>query len=186
MQKNLFQIIKENLKRTYAFNRLMRKHFYSLLFLFALNIGFILYAASAPREPSLQIFIAIWLVSAVILIKLFYTLYSENNAVNLPLDFDCEVKIRSAPLHEIKAPLTFIGNIHMRGFSCRIYIYSDEIMVRFHKRCLIIKNSKQVEINKFLFGYLAEFKIDEKFVQCSLNRQKAELLEEWLKNHKSV
>lgn len=179
MQKNLFQIIKENLKRTYSFNCMMKKHFYSLLFLFALNIGFILYAASAPREPNLQIFIALWLFSAAVLIKLFYTLYTENNAENLPLDFTYETKIRSTPLHKIKAPITFIGHMHLRGFSGKIYIYNDEIMVCFRKRCLLIKNPEQIEINKFLFSYLVDFKVDNKFVQCSLNRQKAELLKNW-------
>lgn len=186
MPKSFFTLIKENTKRAYGFNRMVKKHFVSVLFLFALNVGFILHAASSPREPSLQIFLAIWLISAFVLIRIFYVIYSENNAANLPLDYSYEAKMRSAPLHEIKAPITFIGHIHMRGFFGRIYLYADEIIVRFHKRCLIVKNSEQVEINKFLFHYLAEFKIDDKFVQFSLNKNKVELLENWLKNKKNA
>ena len=71
----------------------------------------------------------------------------------------------------------------MRGFYGRIYVYPDEIIIRFLKKCLIVKNPQNVKVQKFLFRYLADFAVDDKFVQCSLNSENAMLLEEWLKKH---
>ena len=181
MANKIFEIIKENTKRMYAFNREMKKHLYELLFIFCVNAGFILYASTAPEKFSLKIFIALWLVSAIILIRIFRALYRENINKNLPCDFDYEYKIRKAPMHEIRTAVTFIGHIHMRGFYSSMYIYPDEIIIRFLKKCLIVKNPQEIKVQKFLFRYLADFAVDDKFVQCSLNSEKALLLEEWLK-----
>ena len=183
MANKTFEIIKENTKRMYAFNREMKKHLYELLFIFCVNAGFILYASTVPEKFSLKIFIALWLVSAFVLIRIFHALYHENISKNLPCDFDYEYKIRNKPMHEIKTSITFIGHIHMRGFYGRIYIYPDEIIIRFLKKCLIVKNPQEIKVQKFLFRYLADFAVDDKFVQCSLNSEKALLLEEWLKKH---
>ena len=175
------EIIKQNIKRMYSFNRDMRKHFYKILFLFLLNIGFIVYASSAPERFSLPIFIALWLVSAIVIIQIFYSLYHENNSKNLPSEFNYEYKIRKPPLHEIRAAITFIGHIHMRGFYGKIYVYPDELIIKFLKRCLVVKNPENIKIQKFLLSYLADFSVGEKFVQCSLNAEKAALLEKWQK-----
>lgn len=182
MQKKTLEIIKENIKRMYSFNRAMKKHFYSLLFLFIVNIAFIVYASTDPERFSLPIFIGLWLVSAIVIIRMFYDLYCENTSKNLPSEFDYEYKIRKAPLHEIRTAITFIGHIHMRGFYCRIYIYPEELIIKFFKHCLVVKNPQDLKIQKFLFTYLADFADGDKFVQCSLNAKNARLLEDWQKN----
>lgn len=182
MQKSQLKIIKENLKRAYGFNRALKKYFYSLLLTFAINIGLILYFITAQKNISPQIFIAAWIISAIVIVRIFYNIYTENIAENLPSDFNYESKIRPAPIREIKIHITFIGNLHMRGFSGRLYIYPDEIIVRFRKHCLVIKDITQVEIQKFLLFYIVEFNVGKKYVQCSLNKKDKELLENLIKN----
>lgn len=184
--REIFKYVEDDIKRTHAaVSSLDHTYVLRLWAIFIINtlgvIGLMLFKENFP----LPVFLVIFAVSAVILFDMLWNVCRKNIRDNFPASFDVEAQKYGEPEQCLKCRLIMVGNLRFRGFSCRIYVYKKVLIVRYRKNCLVITNEKQVEIKRFLWEHLCEFKDKEKYVRCFLNEKQAEIIEAWSKDYKT-
>ena len=153
---------------------------------FALDIIGVLCFALLKEEFPLPIFFVLVCVNALIIIDSLWHILKENIQNNMPYLYDDECKKYGNVQSEFTCRINFIGNVRFRGFSGHIYIYSDAVLLKFGKRCLVINKTEQIKLNKVIFGYRCELECAKKYVQCSLNSRQAESLQNWIQTRDTM
>ncbi len=182
--KKYIEYVKQDIRRTYIAMNFFKKetertYVFRIYAIFVLNIlGIIGFAIMKEKFP-LLIFCALWVVSAIFIVDILWHVFHKNIEDNLPFLFENEHKKYGEPKRKFKCYINFVGNTHFRGFRLHVYIYEKILILKFGKKCLIIDNGKQVEINKVILRYRCEFNKDGKYVQCALNKKQAEVLQNW-------
>lgn len=177
------EAVKKDIQRSFEATRelkLDRTYLIRLYIIFILNILGIVGFALLKEEFPLHIFVALWLISALVIGNILWHIFSKEIQKTMPNLFDVECQKRGVPAHEFKCRIIFIGHMHLRGFSCKIRIYHNEILIKYRKYCLIINSAEYVKMEKFLMIYRAEFERDGKYVQCHMNSKQAEIMQQWI------
>ncbi|MBP5215524.1 MAG: hypothetical protein J6039_03095 [Alphaproteobacteria bacterium] len=182
--KQYIEYIKQDMHRTVAAANFFKSehnhtYFFRIFLVFILNVAGIACFTIMKEDFPMWIFICLCGISTLVIFDTLWQFFSENISKELPNVFAEECKRHINPLQDFKCYVNFIGNIHFRGFKCRIYIYEKDIIIKFGKNCLVVDNGKQIEINKIIFGYRCEFSKEGKYVQCNLNKKQVEILREW-------
>ncbi len=182
--KEYIEYVKQDMRRTYKDassleKKLDRTDIFRIYIIFILNTCGIIGVALMKENFPVPIFVAIGGISALILFDILRRVFTQDIAENMPNVFSTEQKKYGVPTHEFKCFINFIGNTHFRGFNCRVLIYSDIVIIKLGKNCLIIDSPAQIKISKVLFGYRCEFEKNSKYVQCNMNKKQAELLQHW-------
>ena len=178
--KKLKQQIKEDTKRRYSFSSIMKKEYMLPIFaIFLINIIGIFLLAVMGKDFPLQIFLGIFAVSGFVLVSVIWKIFTTNLKKNLPDLFESE-RIKYGTLeNNFNCYLLFIGNICLRGFWCKIFVYKKALLVKFGKYCLVIDDTKYIRLDKALVGCRCEFEKDNKYVQCRLNNEQLEIIKKW-------
>ncbi len=182
--KEFIENIKQDMNRTYKATKSLdkeidRTYMFRIYIIFILNICGIIGFSVMKEDFPVPVFVAIWGVSALIVIDILWHLFSDNIAKNMPDLFVVEYQKYGVPAHEFKCRVNFVGNTHFRGFSCRIYVWENAVIIRFGKKCLVVDNAQQIKISKAVFGYRCEVDKDGKYVQCNMSDKQAEILQQW-------
>ena len=153
---------------------------------FALDIIGVMCFALLKEEFPLPIFFVLLGINTLIIIDSLWLMFKENVQNNMPYLYAEECKKYGNVQSELTCRINFIGNVRFRGFSGRIYIYSDAVLLKFGKRCLVINKTEQIKLNKVIFGYRCELECAKKYVQCSLNSRQAESLQNWIQTRDTM
>ena len=182
--KEYIKTVKQDISRSYAITKnIEHTYFFRICVVFVLNILGIIGFFVMKEDFPLSVFCAIWGISALIIIDVLWHILSENIAKNLPDAFADEFSKHGIPAHEFRCGLDFVGNIRFKRYKyCRLYIYSDIIIVRFFKRCLIIDDIKQIKLDEVIIGYRCEFNKAGQYVLCNVNKEQAQILRQWIEN----
>ena len=181
MQKYI-DFIKQDIKRSYAATKgleVEKTYLMRIYIVFALNIIGIIGFAVLKEDFPISIFVGLWVISACVIGNILWQVFAKEIRHNMPDLFAMEMQKRGKPLHNFKCRLAFIGRMHFRGFGCGVYIYADEILLKYGKHCLVIDSAQQIKMDKFLLAYRVEFEKDGCYVQCRLNKPQAEILQQW-------
>ena len=171
------ELLKQDIKRSRAiFKDVGQTYALRLWAVFIINTLGIIGFAVLKEDFPLPIFLALLAVTALILFDMLWHICSKNIADNFPADFENEAAKRGEPQYVWKCRLIYVGNLRFRGFSCRIYVYENALLVRYRKKCLVISSGEQIKITRALGGYFCEFKQDKKYVRCFLNGKQAEII----------
>lgn len=182
--KEYIENIKQDMRRTREATKSLEKEIdrtrmFQIYIIFILNICGIIGFAIMKENFPVPVFAAIWGISALIIVDILWHIFSNNIAKNMPDLFTTEQQKHGALALEFKCRVCFIGNTYFRGFSCRVYIYENAVIIRFGKKCLVIDNAQQIKISEVILGYRCEFDKDGKYVQCNMSGKQAEMLRQW-------
>lgn len=177
--KTLIEDTKADIKRSFSF-KLERTYFMRICIVFALNIigmaGFVILKEKFP----IFIFVALWAISFIVIGNICWQISVKDLKNNLPDIFEIECQKYGVAKHDFKCRIIYIGTMFFRGFSCRIYVYDDAVLLKFWKQCAVINDGKQIKITKAVFGYRVEFEKDGCYVQCHANQKQADILQQWI------
>ena len=185
--KKYIDFIKQDIKRSYAVTKgleLEQTYLMRIYIVFALNVIGIIGFAVLKEEFPVSVFVGLWVISACIIINILWQVFTKEIKHNMPDLFEAETQKRGKPLHNFKCRLIFIGRMHFCGFSCGVYVYANEILLKFGKYCLIIDAAQQIKMDKFLLAYRVEFEKDGCYVQCHANQKQADILQQWINGNK--
>ena len=181
--RKYIDFIKQDIKRSYAVTKgleIERTYLMRIYIVFALNVIGIIGFAVLKEEFPVSVFVGLWVISACIIGNILWQVFAKEIQHDMPGLFETETQKRGKPLHNFKCRLVFIGRLHFRGLGCGVYIYADEILLKFGKYCLIIDAAQQIKIEKFLLAYRVEFAKDCCYVQCHANQKQADILQQWI------
>ncbi|MBO6281375.1 MAG: hypothetical protein J6N49_02460 [Alphaproteobacteria bacterium] len=180
--RKYIDFIKQDIKRSYAATKgleIERTYMLRIYIVFALNvIGIIGFAVMKEKFP-VAVFVGLWVISALIIGNILWHVFAKDIKQNLPAVFADECQKYGAARHDFKCRIVYIGKMLFRGFSCRIYVYENAVLLKFGKRCMVTDSGRQIKIAEMMFGYRCEFEKDGQYVQCRLNKKQAEILQQW-------
>ena len=181
--EKLKQQLKEDMRRRYSFGYIVKKEYIWPIFaIFLINIIGIFCMAVMGKDFPLQIFLGIFAVSGLVLVSVIWKIFTANLKKNLPDLFERE-RIKYGTLeNNFNCYLLFIGNMCLRGFGCKIYVYKKALLVKFGRYCLVIDDTKYIRLDKALIGCRCEFEKGDKYVQCRLNNEQLEIIKKWQKD----
>ena len=183
--KEYIEQIKQDINRSFKAPNVLtedldRTHFIRICIVFALNILGIIGFVILKEDFPVSVFVALWGISALIIIDVLWHIFSKEIAKNMPDLFAVEYKKRGKPAQEFKCYVNFIGHTHFRGFKCRVSIYDKAVVFKFAKYCLVIENAKHIKLSQSILGYRCEADENGKYVQCNMNKKQAEILQNWI------
>lgn len=176
-------ILKQDIQRSYSAMwgwRLKRAQWIQLGIIFALNIAGVVGFTLVKEDFPVWLFVGLWVVSACVLVNILWHIFSEEIRRNMPDLFATEYHKHGKSLSDFKCRVVFIGKMHFRGCNCDVYIFGNEILIKYRKYCLVINSAQQIKMDKFFAGYHLEFQKDEKYVQCRVNEKQAECIRQWI------
>jgi len=160
------------------FNIKLGKFEFILLFIFAIGfITWIGYSIYSGTEPNVKIFIALWLIFAVVFISVFKKIMSDLYSKNFPYTYKEIRDNYGTPIETFKCPLVSVGDMRFRGFFAKFDIYNDCIVISSFGRCLVITDFNNLEINKVFFTFYLKAKVGDSQVKCVINKKQFILLD---------
>ena len=180
--------IKEDIKRSQSAVKdlkVERTYMLRICAVFALNVIGIIGFAVLKEEFPVAVFAGLWVISALIIGNVLWHVFARDIKQNLPAMFADECQKYGATRHDFKCRIVYIGKMLFRGFSCRIYVYENAVLLKFGKRCMVTDAGRQIKITEMMFGYRCEFEKDGQYVQCRLNKKQAEIMQQWQSENSS-